>query len=444
MNQLIVYTRISSRRVDYIFSTLLSALGIDNPTFTTDKSYFQNALEPKINYSAERATAKEIWIKPVQLLFETEIKEQSISCFDYNQSKAFFKTRDGDFPFDIFAAAFYLISRYEEYLPHKKDMYGRYAHENSLAYKEDFLQIPLVNLWLHEFAVLIRKKFPSLALRPSPFAFLPTYDIDIAYSYLHKGIVRNLGGFVKDMWHSEWPLVKERMDVLFRKQRDPFDSYQWLDQLHEAYHLKPLYFFLLANKNKDYDKNILPEKQAMKKLVEQHAELYDVGIHPSWQSGDKPELIKQEIQTLEKLAGKAVAKSREHYIRMDLPTTYRRLIDAGITGDYSMGYGSINGFRASYCLPYLWYDLQKEATTTLTIYPFCYMDANSYYEQHYSCEEALKEINHYYDVTKKVNGLFIMIWHNHFLGTDKIFRGWREVYRTSIAAIRKDFEKTAI
>jgi len=36
---------------------------------------------------------------------------------------AFFKS-EGDYPFDIFSAVFYLLSRYEEYLPYKKDMYG--------------------------------------------------------------------------------------------------------------------------------------------------------------------------------------------------------------------------------------------------------------------------------------------------------------------------------
>jgi len=425
---LLIYTQYSSPRVDYIFSTLLRALGIQNFAFTTDKKLFEISSDAKINYSPQPVTEDEIWIEPADLLFENKIKQQQIVCFDYSSSKAFYKTSQGDFPFDIFAASFYLLSRYEEYLPHKNDMYGRYAHENSLAYRENFLQLPLVNLWLQDLGKLLKQKFPSLILNPKPFIFLPTYDIDIAFSYLHKGIQRNLGGFINSMWHSEWSLVKERMDVLFSKQQDPFDSYEWLDKLHETYHLQPLYFFLLSEQNKDYDKNILPKKHAIKKLVQQHAEKYNVGIHPSWQSGDKPELVKQEIAKLESLSGKKVTQSRQHYIRMHLPTTYKRLIDEGIKQDYSMGYGSINGFRASYCLPYLWYDLQKETTTTLTIYPFCFMDANSYYEQHCNCEEAFKEMNYYYNITKQVNGLFITIWHNHFLGTDKMFTGWKEMY----------------
>ncbi|GEO10658.1 hypothetical protein SAE01_31540 [Segetibacter aerophilus] len=309
-------------------------------------------------------------------------------------------------------------------------MYGRYAHENSLAYKEDFLKLPLVNIWLQEFRKTLVQKFPSSTFHPKPFTFVPTYDIDIAYSYLHKGLARNFGGFIKAMWASEWARVKERMNVLFGKQPDPFDSYHWLHELHQAQQLKPIYFFLLASQNKAYDKNILPSKHAMKQLVRQHAERYEVAIHPSWQSGDKEELLKEELKALEKISGKKITKSRQHYIRMNLPETYRRLLDTGLTEDYSMGYGSINGFRASYCLPFFWYDLQQEEITKLLIYPFCYMDANSYYEQHYNCDEALKEMEHYFRITKEVNGLLITIWHNHFLGTDKMFRGWRESYIT--------------
>ena len=435
--QVLVYAKSFSPRVDYIFSTLLKAVGIADINFTTDITFFQNTSKAKINYSAHVVSGKEVWIQPVNLLFESDIKEQQFIVFDYHSSKAFFTTSAGDLPFDIFAASFYLISRYEEYLPHKKDMYGRYAHENSVAYKEHFLQKPLVNEWLQIFARLLVSKFPSLLLQPASFTFLPTYDIDIAFSYLHKGPVRNFGGFLNAMWLSEWPLVKERMNVLFGKQQDPFDCYEWLHLLHKKYSLLPVYFFLVSQKNKAFDKNILPTKRAMKKLVKQTSENYNIGIHPSWQSGDQTKLLHQELKKLEKMVGIPVTKSRQHYIRMSMPETYRSLIDCGVKEDYSMGYGSINGFRASYCLPYRWYDLQKNQATELTIYPFCFMDANSYYEQHYTCDEALEEMIYYFKIIQSVNGTFVTIWHNHFLGSDKMFAGWKEVYETMIRMIER-------
>ena len=93
-----------------------------------------------------------------------------------------------------------------------------------------------------------------------------------------------------------------------------------------------------------------------------------------------------------------------------------------------MGYGSINGFRASVASSFYWYDLEKEEATTLRLFPFCFMDANSFYEQKYTAQQAMEELLNYYRIIKKVNGLMITIWHNNFLGTDKLLAGWKEVY----------------
>lgn len=216
---MLIYIRYNSPRADYIFSTLLSALGIDKYTVTADKTLLKDLEGPKINYSEERITEEELWIKPFDLLFENKAEEQTIHCFGFNETKAFFKTPDGDFPFDIFAASFYLISRYEEYLPHKTDMYGRYAHENSLAFKEGFLKFPAVNIWLRYFKKTVLKKFPFLHFSPRAFQFLPTYDIDIAWSYLHKAWFRNFGGLLRSMGAGEWSLVSERMKVVSGNQK---------------------------------------------------------------------------------------------------------------------------------------------------------------------------------------------------------------------------------
>lgn len=101
-----------------------------------------------------------------------------------------------------------------------------------------------------------------------------------------------------------------------------------------------------------------------------------------------------------------------------------------------MGYGSINGFRASVASPFYWYDLEKEATTYLLLHPFCYMEANSFYEQRCTPQQALEEMLYYYHEVKKVNGTLITIWHNTFLGTDKKFNGWREVYAQFINEVQ--------
>jgi hypothetical protein len=140
--------------------------------------------------------------------------------------------------------------------------------------------------------------------------------------------------------------------------------------------------------------------------------------------------LKEELEWLEAVGGQPIVRSRQHYIRFTLPQGYQRLLRHHIEQDFSMGYGTINGFRASVASSFYWYDLEKDEATGLRVFPFCFMDANSYYEQKYTPAQAMTELLHYYRHIRKVNGLMITLWHNNFLGTDPEFAGWRDVYET--------------
>jgi len=424
---MLLYSLYNTPRLSYIVDFINKELFNEPIVITTNKEEFIAYGQPKINYSSEEFSEQEFFIKSTSILFEEGIKERLIECSELNYYKVFFDT-SGDFPFDIFAATFYLLSRYEEYLPHIQDEYGRYSHLNSLAYNEGFLQIPLINIWLQDFKKALAQKFPALIFRRASFKFIPTYDIDIAYSFLHKGWKRNMGGLIKSAVNGQWSIFGDRMQVLMKKKKDPFDSYEWLDSLHLYCRTRAYYFFLVANEQKKFDKNISPNKKALQDLIRYHGSGYTVGIHPSWQSGDDGELLTKELGWLERILDKDITYSRQHYIRLKLPKTYQELLKAGIEKDFSMGYGGVNGFRASVASSFYWYDLENEKVTNLMLFPFCFMDATSFYHQKLSPQQTLHELMSYYHAIKKVNGLMVTIWHNQFLGPDPQFAGWKEVY----------------
>ncbi len=418
---MLIYSEKITPRLQYIVNTLFAG----NEVKLTDSSAdFFNYDGAKINYSKKRFSEDELLICPSGLLFESDIKSQKIYCSEWNGVKVFFQTH-GDIPFDIFSAAFYLLSRYEEYLPHKKDSYGRYAHGASLACKEEFLQLPLVNLWKQKFFEILRHKFSQLHLTEPTFSFQPTYDIDIAFAYQGKSWYRKL-------------ISKLKRETTIVNGKDVFDVYDWLDELHQQHHLSPTYFFLLADRRSKYDKNLSPKSNKLQDLIRRTAQQYKIGIHPSWQSFHDENLLKKELRRLVSISRKNISVSRQHYIQFVLPYTYRKLVEAGITDDYSMGYGSINGFRASYCSSFYWYDLMKEAQTSLLLHPFCYMEANSFFEQKFSAEEAAKELQQYHDSVKQVGGTLIIIFHNHFLTEQEQWKPWREMYQNFL---KKNFQQ---
>lgn len=424
---LLLYTHTVTPRLEYIVDFFSRELFDEPIEVTSSRAAYNASIQPRINYSGQAFSETEFFIEHTGLLFDKGIRDQKIECFEVNFHKAFFQTR-GDFPFDIFAASFYLLSRYEEYLPHKKDEYGRYAHTNSLAFREGFLQQPLVNIWMEEFRQALQKKFPNLRFKGKNFKCILSYDIDMAYSYRHKGFIRNMGGFARSIQKRNWPQVKERWDVVRGKRKDPFDCFEWLDALHLYCRLKPYYFFLVAKKQTGYDKNTPLDAKQFQDLVQYYSNSYKVGLHPSWQTGDNEELFETELEWMEDITGRAIIHSRQHYLRFTLPDTFRTLLNMGIQKEFSMGYGTINGFRASACSSFYWYDLENEEATTLMLFPFCFMDANAYYEQKLTPQQAYAELLQYYETVKKLNGMLVTIWHNSILGTDRAFAGWREMF----------------
>ncbi|WP_121352489.1 polysaccharide deacetylase family protein [Flavisolibacter nicotianae] len=423
----IIYSHTLTSRLQYVVDFLSQYYHTPIKLICDEEKYLVHPDPHKINYSYHRLLQNEIWIHSHVLLFESTIRPVKVECFDLRGKRAFFKT-EGDTGFDLFAGIFFLLSRYEEYLPHQVDAYGRYAHQSSLAFKEGFLHLPLVNLWLEDFRNLLTTHFPDLQLPAPEFCFQPTYDIDIAWSYRNKGFKRNAGAIAKLFLTGKWKSMVYRIRVIRGKRRDPFDAYEWMDDLHHQLGLKPLYFFLVAQQQGRYDRNIDVQSPAFLDLVRQTAASYTIGLHPSWASSDHPAFLPKEKSWLEKVAEQTITASRQHYLRFSLPATYRRLIAVGILDDYSMGYGTVNGFRASVALPFFWYDLKSETKTPLRIHPFCFMDANAYYEEKKSAAEALQEMLAYYESIRAVNGTMIVIWHNSFLGVDEVFEGWRNAY----------------
>lgn len=425
---LLFYTPQLTNRLRYIAETLLhDILGLEL-RFCNNADEYRTANAAKINYSSQPMASHEFRIQPVQLLFEKDVKPQTVPVQQGEHYLTLYPVESGDSTFDVLAAAFYLISRYEEYLPHTKDAYGRFSHTGSIAFRHHFLRQPLVNIWALHLQEQLQAKFPALTFPSKTFKLTVSYDIDMAYSYRYKGFWRNLAGFSRSVLGLSFGDISERARVLWGQSPDPFDVYDWLECVHHAFHIQPYYFFLLAAKRSRYDKNIHPAHSAMRQLLKRLSAHGRVGIHPSWQSGDQPALLKEEIQCLQLRLQQNITHSRQHYIRFSLPDTYRLLLQEGITEEFSMGYGTINGFRASVAHSFNWYDLVNDHATALRIHPFCFMDANSFYEQHYTATQAAEELRFYSQQVQALKGEMICVCHNHLLGSGALFKGWNTAY----------------
>lgn len=424
----ILFSEVPSPRLEYVGTLLfVEILGV-GLRITQDRALWEASDQFRIQYTRD-IHSDAFRIVPEGLLHESGIRPVKPTVATWGDLPVLFPAPEGDFPFDILSAAFYLISRYEEYLPHRVDAFGRYDHRDSLAWTGGFLDRPLVDIWAVMLREALQRRFPSAIFPERSLRFQPTYDIDIAWAHRHRSLLRTISGAFASLSKGRPADAFDRAATLLGIRPDPYDAYAWLDHLHEGHASDPLYFFLVAGSMGRYDRNISPVHPEMRALIAHHARRYRVGLHPSWASGDDAGLLSREAATLSKVTDVGpVRHSRQHYLRFKLPETYRALIRTGITDDHSMGYGAVNGFRASTCTPFRWYDLEEERSTGLVVHPFCFMDATAYHELGMDPAMTLSSLIAYRDAVHAVGGVLETVFHNSMLGTHPMYRGWRETY----------------
>lgn len=376
---------------------------------TNDVDEFYEYPLPKINYS-ELSPENSINIKPHSILYDHGIRDYHLQVVSHPHfQKIFFRNQNNaEVPFDILGAAFWLLSRYEEYLPHKGDSEGRFVYKSSLAYQYDFLHFPLVNLWLFELKNILLQKFPKLEFRQREYSFISTIDIDNVYKYKHKGFVRTMAGFISDRYLSK---MKERLRIILGRDNDPFDCYDFLIQAHREHNVKALYFFLLGDYGPN-DKNHSSSDLRFQSLIKHIADYSMVGVHPSYGSNNNLKQLKIEAVRLGNITHKFISKSRQHFSMLKFPQTYKDLLQAGLFADYSMGYTNQNGFRASYCHPYKWYSLDIESVSSLTIHPFCITETNLIAENFKTRKPMMDLAYPFIAEVKKYNGELTVVFHN--------------------------------
>jgi len=428
---LLIYVPRINNRLRFTFKLILTELLGVKFVLTDDSREFIQSGQPKFSY-AFHPIADELFICAKQLLFESGLKDQEIQVTAFNEMPAFFTTtRFSAMPFDPFAASFYMVSRYEEYLPTIYDSHHRFEAHHCLAYNNGFLQKPVVNIWAYAIRDLLKLKFPELLFLKRQYKYHSTIDIDNAWAFKQKGLVRTVGGYLKSLSQLDFKAISQRSKVLLGFEKDPYDTYDFQLEIQHKYNLKTLYFILFATYGKN-DKNVPITSRKFCELIKSISDNAEVGIHPSYGSNYSQDRLPKEIKRLSKVLNREITKSRQHFLKLSFPETYHHLLELGITDDYTMGFASEIGFRAGICDSFNFYDLDLESETKLRIHPFQVMDASLRYYMMIDVDDAINKIKPIIEEVKKVDGTFMSLWHNESLSNVSPWEGWRNVYEQTV------------
>lgn len=423
---IIIYSENPSNRLSFILKFVFNTLYGVEFRVTYDIAEYEKCSGAKIFYSQNKPETG-VWIKSENLLFENNIHSFSLNVVETTWGKVFFAAPENkEIPFDIFSAVFYLLSRYEEYLTFKPDAFGRFPYTESVLHKAELLSLPVVNLWVKKLQETLKLKFPDLNFNNPAYQFISTIDIDNAFAYREKGFLRNAGGYLRSLLHGGFSEMNERKNVLKGKITDPYDTYGYIKTIHHKFSVVPK-VFVLNGKYGKYDKNVSIQNNTYKEVLKNLSANCEVGIHPSYQSNFNNDLSKEK-ESLEKVIEKKIEKSRQHFLMLRFPETYKRLLSNGICEDYSMGYSDIAGYRAGTCSPFYFFDLKNNCETGLLIYPFVWMDRTLRQHMKMNADEAMKFISENIIQIKELGGTFVSLWHNESLSDKGYWKEWRKVF----------------
>lgn len=411
-------------RLEYITEIILGEILGLRWEIVTDKRKLGRY--PVINYSSDDIPGS-FRIDPDPLLFETGMSQREIITDTWNKLPVFFLSSiDSDLPFDIFAASFYMLSRYEEYFDFQPDIHGRFSASLSFAYKNGFNDIPVVDLWAREFAKVLLKRYPSLTFKRNEYKALLTVDIDVPFAYLGRNIFRSVGGIIRDLAHKN-ENIAERYHAVTDDEKDPYETFDYIIAKAEEKNTEIRFFFSVGD-HSEYDKNPSWRNLRYRELIKGLTSKYSPGLHPSYYAAKDDTLLQKEKDRLGKITAGNIISGRFHYLRLSMPSSYRSLLNSGIAEDFSMGWHDEPGFRAGIARPFFFYDLEEEKQTMLKIIPFQVMDVTLYQYKKYDPVKSAEVIGDLIDKTKKAGGLFISIWHNTSLLETPDWQEWRKVY----------------
>lgn len=318
---------------------------------------------------------------------------------------------------DIFAASFFMLIRWEEHVNKKRDKLNRFSASDSIAFKNNFLERPIVNeytemLW----NILIHLGYKGKR-KKKDFKLIPTHDVDfllLSQTPL-KIIIKTLGGDIlkRKNFKLAVSFLKDYVISLFSQKNDPYNTFEYIMDTSEKKDLKS-YFFFMGEGKTIYDNNYSTEDNYLKEIISKIKKRnHHVGIHPTFNAYNDFEQFKKEKNELEENLDSSISFGREHYLRFEVPTTWQIWEDNNMEWDSSLGYHDKEGFRCGVCYEFSVFNVLTRKKLKLKEKPLIFMEGSFIqYQSHLTPLEIELKIKMLKEIVQKYNGEFVFLWHN--------------------------------
>ena len=407
-SSILIYTPKLNARIAYTLRHCIEKMLGSAVEFTNSVEVFVASNEVKFSYS-NKPLGSEFFVEKHGLLDEVGFNDVDISMSKWEELQCFFRvSAASSLPFDIFSASFYLLSRYEEYQPYVKDASGAFPATESLAHKNGFLTMPLVDLWMNKFSALLQEKFRQLSIPTKPYRQNFILTVHQAFAYAHKNFFRQLVGFVRDLVLLKLARVIERTKVVTHLIKDPYDTYDYILDWMKKNQYTHYWFFQLGDFTRS-NRNISPHSMPYHQLIRHVSDFAPIGLLLSKEAINNTKTLQVEMKRWNTITHQNLTSVFLSDPSLGFPEIYLNAQDLGLKNDYSLGFVNSIGFRASTCTPFYFYDLNLEQTTHLQIHPYAiHFDV----VKKSSDKQVLDQVMNVKNYTKKLGGSLNIILEN--------------------------------
>lgn len=341
-------------------------------------------------------------------------------------------------PVDIFGSAFYMLTRYEESVGGERDQHDRFPARASIAYREGFLDRPIVDEYVEVLWACARRLWPQLRRRERRTGKFITCDVDWPYEPVRRSVWKTVRASVSAIKNGRGIQAAGRkcLDLCTYlagdASRDPYKAaIDWIMKCNEDIGNRVAFFFIVR-KTHELDGVADFESEEVRRLLREiSARGHEIGLHPGYNCYNNEQNLAMSVETLKRVLREEgirqpVIGSRMHFLRWDGRTTPRLLEKYGITYDSTLGFPDIAGFRCGTSFEYTMYDVSSRTQLALKERPLVTMESTIIAERHenmgYS-DEALKRFLDLKCSCQWYQGQYTLLWHNSHFGKreDKAF-----------------------
>lgn len=342
---------------------------------------------------------------------------------------------------DIVASGFYFLTCWHEFiLSHHGQTRGRVDFRQSLQYRWDFTDVPVVDVYCQLLLFVMERYLPQFireirwgardlgfrhpSVKPASgirqavpagrFAISLSHDIDY-WDFWSAGQKKevfkyNLRTFFRRPHIAAYKILGHTLHKNLI--HDPCRQMSWILSRENRLGVDSTWFIFGKDDYADPRQNYISDPQASG-LLGQVLQGKELGLHGSPESAYDPGALQRELDILRSL-GYVVRGYRSHYLNFDYQKSFQLLEDAGLAYDSTLGYWEHIGFRAGISFPFFPFNIEQNRPFRVLEIPLIVMDTTLYSQRAMNLRPgaALRQLSRLINRAQNYGSQLSLLWHN--------------------------------